>query len=256
MAVLRVRRAVRSASRDSRNARRGASRSGARPAGTRASRRRTPTPAARWQEVAPFLDPVTLSITGVQPRERTPQAKRRLGLDEHDKVALVFGTAHGDKDLDLVARVFAELTDWQLVVAGEAADEYRPRARGRQAIVIGGYIDTSMRDVVYSAADLVVLSFKPSFRRDSGVLVDAISLGVPVVCSDGSIAADVVREYRLGVVFDPGNPDSLDRAVKLAPAAIDPADLERARTELSNRAVAARFLDALEYCPPVEGGPS
>ena len=150
--------------------------------------------------------------------------------------------------------MFAELPDWQLVVAGDAGDDYRPRARGRAAIIIGGYVDSTMRDVVYSAADLVVLSFKPSFRRNSGVLVDAISLGVPVVCSDGSIAADVVREYRLGVVFDPGNPDSLDRAIRIAPAFIDPADLQRARAELSNRAVAARFLDALEYAPPVEGG--
>ena len=130
----------------------------------------------------------------------------------------------------------------------------RERA-GAQAIVIGGYVDTSMRDVVYSAADLVVLSFRPSFRRNSGVLVDAISLGVPVVCSDGSIAADVVREYNLGVVFAPGNPDSLERAVKIAPSAIDPADLQRARTELSNRAVAARFLDALEYCSTGRGRP-
>ena len=91
---------------------------------------------ARWQEIAPFLDPVNLSISGVQPHDRIPHAKRRLGLDDHDKVALVFGTAHRAKDLDLVARVFAELTDWQLVVAGQAADEYRPtseRARRRSS---------------------------------------------------------------------------------------------------------------------------
>ena len=101
-----------------------------------------------------------------------------------------------------------------------------------------------MRDVVYSAADLVVLSFQPTFRRDSGVLVDAISFGVPVVCSDGSLAADVVREYNLGVVFDPGNPDSLERAVKIAPTAIEPADLA-ARPD---RAVEPRRRRALPRC--------
>jgi glycosyltransferase involved in cell wall biosynthesis len=201
---------------------------------------------ARWEEVAPFLDPVTLSITGVRPRARVADARRRLGLDTQDKVALLFGTAHADKDVDLVARVFAELGDWQLVVAGQVGKNYRPRKGGREAIMIGGYVGSSMRDLVYSAADVVVLSFTPTFQRNSGVLVDAISLGVPVVCSDRSIAADVVRKYNLGVVFEPGNPDSLERTIKLAPAAIDDDDLARARSELSNRAVAARFLAALD----------
>jgi glycosyltransferase involved in cell wall biosynthesis len=201
---------------------------------------------ARWEEVAPFLDPVTLPITGVRPRARVADARRRLGLDPQDKVALLFGTARGDKDVDLVARVFAELGDWQLVVAGQVETSYRPRTGGREAIIIGGYVDNSMRELVYSAADVVVLSFTPTFQRNSGVLVDAISLGVPVVCSDRSIAADVVREYRLGVVFEPGDPDSLERAIRLAPEAIDDDDLTRARRELSNRAVAARFLAALD----------
>lgn len=210
----------------------------------------------RWGEIAPFLDPITLPIAGVRRSHRVADARRRLGLGNEDKVALVFGASHRDKDIDLVARVFAELGAWQLVVAGLVATDYRPRATGREAVVIGGYVDNTMRDVVYSAADVVVLSFKPNYQRNSGVLTDAISMGVPVVCSDDSIAADVVREYRLGVVFESGNPDSLERAIKTAPARIDPADLERARSELSNRAVAARFLDALQYTPPAEEGPA
>ncbi len=234
-----------------------ASRSEARRRST-GGRARIATPNAddsgRWAEVAPFLDPITLPIAGVRPGDRVPDARRRLGLSERDKVALVFGAAHSDKDIDLVARVFADLRDWLVVVAGRVSEGYRQRTGAREAIVIGGYVDNSMRDVVYSAADLVVLSFKPNYQRNSGVLTDAISMGVPVVCSDGSNAADVVREYKLGVVFESGNPDSLERAIKAAPARIDPADLERARSELSNRAVAARFLDALQYSPPAEGG--
>jgi glycosyltransferase involved in cell wall biosynthesis len=208
----------------------------------------------QWAEIAPFLDPVTLPLTGVRPCNRVPDARRRLGLDDHDKVALVFGAEHNDKDIDVVARVFAELPDWQLVVVGWVADAYRQRAGGREAIVMGGYVDNSIRDIVYSAADIVVLSFRPGYLRNSGVLTDAISMGVPVVCSDESIAADVVREYRLGSIFDPGNPDSLERAIKATPASVDPADLDRARKELSNRAVSARFLDALHYSPRAEGG--
>jgi hypothetical protein len=55
-----------------------------------------------------------------------------------------------------------------------------------------------------------------------------------------------VREYRLGVVFEPGDFDSLERAIATAPSQIEPTDLARAQSELSNRAVARRLLDALE----------
>ncbi len=207
-----------------------------------------------WRAVAPYLDPATLPITGSRPRERVPDARPRLGLTAADKVALLFGSNHADKDVDLVARVFAELGDWQLLVVGRVSEGYRQRTGARDAFVIGGYVDDEMRAVAYSAADLVVLSFRPIFQRHSGVLMDALSWGVPVVCSDHSPPADVVREYGLGVVFEPGNPDSLERAIKIAPARIDTADLERARNELSNRAVATRLLDALQYTPPAGGG--
>ena len=94
------------------------------------------------------------------------------------------------------------------------------------AIIVGGFVDDGMRAVLYSAADLVVLSYQPTFERDSDGLMDAVSWGVPVVCSDGSAAADAVRGYNLGTIFEPGNPDSLERAVEHAPARVDAADLE------------------------------
>jgi glycosyltransferase involved in cell wall biosynthesis len=145
-----------------------------------------------------------------------------------------------------VARVFADLAGWQLVVVGDVARDYRQRSgRARDAIVIGGYVDDQLRALVYSAADVVVASFQPGFHRDSGVVMDALSWGVPVVCSDGSPAAGAVREYRLGLVFEPGDPDSLERAVRQVPLTLDPSDLARAHDELSNRAVAARMLEVL-----------
>jgi glycosyltransferase involved in cell wall biosynthesis len=207
----------------------------------------TPNDADRdeWADTAPFLDPVTLPIAGTWARERVPDARSRLGFATEDRIALVFGTAHPDKDVDVVARVFAELPDWQVVVAGTVAASYRGRAGARDAIVVGGYVDDATRDLVYSAADLVVLSFRPDFGRDSGVLMDAVSFGVPVVASDRSVPAEIVREYGLGTVFEPGNPDSLERAIATAPSRVDPGDLDRARTDLSNRTVAHRLLEVL-----------
>jgi glycosyltransferase involved in cell wall biosynthesis len=199
-----------------------------------------------WRAALAALDPVTLRIAGTRPRARVPDARARLGLRDRHNVALLFGSNHDGKDVDVVARVFAELADWQLMVVGDGARDFRQRSGpAPDAIVIGGYVDEAMRAVAYSAADLVVASFRRGFRRDSGVVMDAVSWGVPVVCSDGSPPADAVREYRLGLVFEPGDPDALERAVRRVSRTIDPGDLDRARDELSNSSVAARMLEAL-----------
>jgi glycosyltransferase involved in cell wall biosynthesis len=139
-------------------------------------------------------------------------------------------------------------------VAGRIARHYRPRAGARDAIIMAGHLDDTMRGLVFSAADLVVLSFRPGFRRNSGVLMDAVSWGVPVVCSDGSSIAEIVQGYRLGGTFTAGDAHSLARAVRNAPGCIEPADLARSRAELSNRAVAARFLEALSQWGSSESG--
>ncbi|HXY95219.1 MAG TPA: glycosyltransferase family 4 protein [Acidimicrobiia bacterium] len=207
-----------------------------------------------WEEAAPYLQPITLPIAGSDTVQRIEDARLRLGISADENVALLFGGSHASKDVDLVARVFADLPDWQVVVCGRVADSYRQRTNAREAVIIGGYVDDNMRALVFSAADLVVLSYQPGFRRGSGALTDAIAFGVPVVCSDGSLAASIVREYGLGNVFAPGNPDSLERAIATAPARIDPEALARARAELSSRAVARHLLEALSEPRSTERG--
>jgi glycosyltransferase involved in cell wall biosynthesis len=99
--------------------------------------------------------------------------------------------------------------------------------------------------VLLSATDLMVLTFVPDYRSNSGTLMDAISFGIPCVCSRRSAAADIVDEHELGPLFEPGDPRSLADAVVRAPAVL-PADvLARARAARSNRVVASAQLQAL-----------
>jgi glycosyltransferase involved in cell wall biosynthesis len=117
------------------------------------------------------------------------------------------------------------------------------------AVRMPGYLDDPECALAWSAADVAVLSFRDGFRRDSGTLVDAVAWGVPVVCSDRSRVADVVRRHRLGSVFEPGDPTSLVDALRDAPLALDPEDLAAAREAYSSTAVAGALLSLLE--PPV-----
>ncbi len=99
---------------------------------------------------------------------------------------------------------FAGLPDWRLLIVGRIADAYaaaspQPSPR-REPAVIGDHVDGATLDLAFAAADLVVLSFRPHHSRDSGVLMDAIAWGVPVVCSARSAVVDVVTAYGLGVL--------------------------------------------------------
>ncbi len=205
----------------------------------------------QWVARAPFLRPIVVPIAGCRFPDAIPDARARLGVDPSVRLALIFGTPHGDKDCEVVWRAFAGLDDWRLMAAGGVADAYTSWTKAANAdfdpILIHGHLDELTRDLVHAAADLVILSFRPEFRRDSATLMDAVSWGVPVVCSGRSAPAELVTEYRLGAVFDSGDATSLARAVRAAPTRIDPEDLERARRELSDHAVAARQLRALDH---------
>jgi glycosyltransferase involved in cell wall biosynthesis len=186
---------------------------------------------AGWEDAAPFLRPVAIPIAGCRRRERIPDARSRLGVGPGERVALLFGASHPGKDVDVVFGAFTGLAGWRLVTGGQVGGEPA---------------DEETRALLYSAADVVVLSFVRDLDRDSGGLMDAIGWGVPVVCSDHSMPADLVRTYRLGTIFTPGDQASLRAALDDVPRQLDPGDLERARHELSNTSIALRLLGALE----------
>ncbi|MSO79138.1 MAG: hypothetical protein EXQ79_05975 [Acidimicrobiia bacterium] len=191
----------------------------------------SPSLCAGWEAAVPFLRPVAIPFAGCRRRERIPDARARLGIEPDEQVALLFGAYHPAKDVDVVFRTFAGISGWRLLAGGQ----------------IGGEVaDEATRALLYSAADVVVLSFVADLDRDSGGLMDAIGWGVPVVCSDKSMQADIVRHYRLGAIFAPGDSASLRTALAEVPRKIDPRDLERARHEFSNTAIVIRALGALD----------
>ena len=205
---------------------------------------------AAWDAAAPFLDPAVGPTAGCRAREPVIGAREELGLDTSESLALVYGFPHAEKDLEVVDRAFAPLEDWRLVVAGQMAVAYRKLPRlprsGPVPILLPGHLDDTTVALLHSAADLAVLSFERGYERESGTLLEAITWGLPVVCSGESGPAETVRKYELGLIFEPGDADALARAVRSAPKRLDPAHLERARDELSWRAAATRYLRLFE----------
>jgi glycosyltransferase involved in cell wall biosynthesis len=187
---------------------------------------------------------VTL-LAGGQTSQSIPDARAQLGIDRSYNVALLFGSRYREKDPATVFAAFSQLDDWHLVVAGALAHDIPPTARVLQTYP--GFVDERTRELLYSAADLTIVSFHPGFARNSGTLRDAIAWGIPVVCSDQPELAEVVTEYQLGTIFRSGDPDSLARAVRAAPCGINPVQLARARAERSNLVTAQHALDAVTF---------
>ncbi len=208
---------------------------------------------ATWTEglrtSLPWLTIEHLPLAGIRPVVRNlpkEDARRSLGIGANRPVALLFGSGHVDQDPMTVFDAFRDRSDWQLIVAGRVG-EYLKRHDIEnwriRPLVIAGFIEASVRDCVYAAADVVVLSFQPNNRRNSGTLMDAISYGCPVIVSDRSSASDLVREYGLGMAYSCGSPAELS-------AALDELDLDAGRLRVlaaqphvSNSAVATRHLE-------------
>jgi glycosyltransferase involved in cell wall biosynthesis len=200
---------------------------------------------AEWSERSSAIDPVTLPIAGVRRFMPVPHAREKLHLPVDTKVALLFGDVF-KKRPDTVYAAFAELPDWTLVVGGPIANDVSDPHAGRcNLVAFPGNVDDATRDALFSAADLVVLSFEPGYENNSGTLMDAISAGVPVVCSEPSAAATVVQKFNLGAVFNAGADAELHTAVSDGSATVTATDLAVAREELSSRSVAARIVDAV-----------
>lgn len=202
-----------------------------------------------WRRRAPYLETTRIRHAVMHVRARVPDARDRLGIPPSVPVALVFGTWHGFKDLDTVWRAFAELPEWTLLVVGKVAasyEEWRRDHAAPAAVVVPGFVEAETVEVAYSAADVVVLSFVAGHQGDSGVLLEALQFGVPIVCTEGTRPGVDVEQLHLGAGFAAGDPHALAEAVTTVPRRLDPA-VVAAATELGSAAAVARVhLDVFD----------
>lgn len=214
-----------------------------------------------WQSALPGIDVRRLYFTGARATLPSPAVRQRLQIAAGDRIALYFGGDGGHKRLEPVLELFAEweasgdAPDWKLIVAGESAlaAQVWVAKRGLAPTRIRlypGYVDDRLRDDLHDACDVVVLSFRPGWNSDSGSLGDAVAWGKPVVCSDQSTPADLVRWLGFGEIFESGSAEALGRALRALPLELPEATKERARIEYSIRSAAERYLVAFDSIGP------
>ena len=195
-----------------------------------------------WTEARPDMDVKVMLLTGGGDAPSIPDAREKLGIDPSLRLALLDwrtlrreGSRHGAR---------------RVLGSGRLAPGRRGR-HGRQPPAVGPCVPalSGLRRRPDLRPPLRCCRHRrhqlhPGFIRNSGTLRDAITWGVPVVCSDGSAPADVVRDYRLGTLFEAGDPAHSRSARRGRRQSILPTS-RRARTERSSRVVAEQALHAL-----------
>ncbi len=160
---------------------------------------------------------MTVCYPGVPDWPRPPRA----AADRRREHVLFLGTLEERKNIGMLLAAYRDLVNRRpdtlpLVLAGGARPEAapwleeirRPPLAGRVRHV--GYVAAEQRQDLFESAALLVM---PSLHEGFGMpVLEAMSLGVPVVVSDRGALPEVVGEA--GLIVDPTNPDALSAAIE------------------------------------------
>jgi glycosyltransferase involved in cell wall biosynthesis len=141
---------------------------------------------------------------------------RRAYAEDAQRIVLYVGRLVAEKGiyvlLDAVGKTL-ETAPWAKFIAvgsGPALEDARWRASQApwaDRMLFTGFVSDEVRNRLYQVADVAIF---PSLYEPFGIVaLEAMALGVPVVCSDAGGLAEVVDREDTGVVVDAGSADSL-----------------------------------------------
>lgn len=161
-----------------------------------------------------------LDHIGQRPDKR--QLRIELGLEEEGKYVLFFGQIKKVKGLDILLNAMSLIPDdIKLIIAGkpwkddfsaydEQIDKYALQTRITKII---RFIEDDEREKLFFAADVSVLPYRVIYQ--SGVLLMAMSHGLPVIASALPANREIIIDKENGMLFATGNFDDLAKQIIL-----------------------------------------
>ncbi len=144
------------------------------------------------------------------------EVRKELGLDKNGKYILFFGQIKKVKGLDILLEAMSLIPDdIKLVIAGKPwkadfltydklIEKYALKSRVVKMI---RFIDDDEREKLFFAADVNVLPYRVIYQ--SGVLLMAMSHGLPVIASDLPANKETITHNKNGMLFESENSKSL-----------------------------------------------
>lgn len=194
--------------------------------------------------------PECAALEGTASRE---EARRELGLSKAAFVILVYGSIGPSKG---VAQLLAGVTDPScrsgatILLAGRVSDDLESLLATRAAaslrdsgrlVRLPGLLDDEQEWRAFRAADVAWLGYVGSHDM-SGVLVQAGSIGLPVIASSEGLIGWMTRRYGLGICVDVMSAPAVAGAIdRIARAPLIGARTPELRAEFAARHAPAHF---------------
>ncbi|KUL50310.1 glycosyltransferase [Streptomyces sp. NRRL S-1521] len=184
-----------------------------------------PTQAVGDQFATAFPDlPAVVRAFAVDDGRRLTDAEREGGraafsIPTAEAVVCLVGGWWPYKDITTIDAALSRLKEpLHLVVTGAPLDDaVLERWRSLHDLhlhVVPGPVAESVLRLVYGASDAVVVARNPGVAKESGLVMDAVRLGVPLVVSDHDPELiDRLQGLPWALTFPAGDPDSLADAL-------------------------------------------
>ena len=155
-------------------------------------------------------------------------AEALLQLPSGKKRFLLFGDLSARKGLDLIIRAAAAVpseANFELLLVGKLEPSLRQTAEYRllQELVESGratlcdqYVPEDTVSTYFYACDFVLCCYPRWFKVSSGTFTRACAAGKPVIAAAHGVIGHLVKELKLGMVFETGSVNSLRRVFEEA----------------------------------------
>jgi len=152
------------------------------------------------------------------------EARRKLNLEEHEKVILFFGNIAPYKGLDQLIEALKYLKERniKLLIAGRIKHGCHEYWENVEKMVLKHdlekyiikkieYIPEEEAEIYFKSADVLIMPYKYIFQ--SGVIFTAYHFGLPVIATDvGAIKEDII-EGKTGFVCKANDPEDLSKKI-------------------------------------------
>lgn len=156
-------------------------------------------------------------------RYPSKSSRKALGLSETGSVVLLFGQIKKVKGLDVLLKaipgVLSKMNGVTFLIAGKVwKDDFSDYQLLIDELGLKNSVKAHIRyipddevDLYYSSSDVVVLPYRKIYQ--SGVLLMAMSYGLPAIASNLPGMAEVIAHGENGLLFENGNSDDLAKKI-------------------------------------------